>query len=92
MKLTWTFYPKGEKHSVSLTVVYVPELDKLSIPSGGYLVITTNTAYVNWSTYKRFDTSDIEGRKDAFQQLTAVEEFTETIKGILANGATSQPR
>ncbi|MVM33484.1 hypothetical protein GO755_25835 [Spirosoma sp. HMF4905] len=72
MKLTWTFYPKGETESVTLTVVYTPELDAEKIASGGFLHKHTNTAYVDWATYKRFDTADVEGRKDAFQRLTPI--------------------
>jgi hypothetical protein len=69
MTLTWTFYPKHEAHSVTLTIVYVPELDAKKLPSGGFLALDTNTAYVDWTTYKRFDTADVEGRKDAFKRL-----------------------
>ena len=87
MKLTWTFYPKGESESITLTVVYVPELDQVNLTNGGYLAINSNTAYVDWNTYKRFDTSDIEGRRDAFRRLVPVEKFDETIiKGSLENG------
>lgn len=69
MKLSWTFYPKGEMQSVTLTVVYVPELDAKPIAGGGFLHQASNTAYVDWATYKRFDTTDLAGRKDAFQRL-----------------------
>ncbi|MEZ0487089.1 hypothetical protein [Fibrella aquatica] len=68
MKLTWTFYPKPGL-SVSLTVCYVPELDRERLASGGYLDADTNTAYVDWTTYRRFDDVDVSGRRDAFQQL-----------------------
>lgn len=68
MKLTWTFYPRGESESVTLTVVYMPELDAETRASGGFLHKNTNTAYVDWPTYKRFDTLDLDGRKDAFQR------------------------
>ncbi|GAB4045494.1 hypothetical protein [Spirosoma litoris] len=72
MKLTWTFYPKGETESVTLTVVYIPELDAEKLSSGGFLHENSNTAYVDWQTYKRFDMSDVEGRKDAFRRLTPI--------------------
>lgn len=81
MKLTWTFYPKGETASVTLTVVYMPELDAEHVNSGGYLQEHTNTAYVDWATYKRFDTADVEGRKDAFQRLQPLGKGGIRIKG-----------
>ncbi len=80
MKLTWTFYPKYDTQSVTLTVVYVPELDAENLPTGGFLVVRTNTAYVDWVTYKRFDTADVEGRKDAFKRLVSVDE-SESVRG-----------
>ena len=49
MKLTWTFYPKGQP-SITLTVVYVPGLD--AVPVAGYLAVDTNTAYVNWANFQ----------------------------------------
>ncbi|WP_420151809.1 hypothetical protein [Spirosoma sp.] len=67
MKLTWTFYPKGESQSITLTVVYYPDLDSLTLSSGGYLY--NNTAYVDWQTYKLFDSADVKTRRDAFQRL-----------------------
>ncbi|MBO0950086.1 hypothetical protein [Fibrella forsythiae] len=69
MKLTWTFYPQPGV-SVSLTVIYVPELDDERLPSGGFFNAETNTAYVDWATYRRFDDVDVKGRREAFQQLT----------------------
>lgn len=72
MKLTWTFYPKAETESVTLTVVYVPELDTQELVGGGYLHAQSNTAFVDWSTYKRFDSSDIDGRRDAFKRLLTI--------------------
>lgn len=72
MKLTWTFFPKGEANSVTLTVVYVPELDSEHLPTGGFLKRETNVAYVDWVTYKRFDSADLEGRRDAFQRLVTL--------------------
>lgn len=69
MKLTWTFYPQPGL-SVSLTVIYVPELDAEDLPSGGFLDVASNHAYVNWTTYRRFDNADVSDRRDAFQRLT----------------------
>ncbi len=69
MKLTWTFYPKPGT-SVSLTVIYVPELDEEKLQSGGFLDIDRNRAYVDWATYRRFDDADVKARRDAFQRLT----------------------
>ena len=69
MKLTWTFYPKPGI-SVSLTVIYVPELDDEKLQSGGFLDTDSNSAYVDWATYRRFDDADVKGRRDAFQRLT----------------------
>ena len=84
MKLTWTFYPKGETESVTLTIVYVPDLDAEKLPSGGFLATNTNTAFVDWPTYKRFDTSDIESRRDAFKRLVPIANSeTDTLGGIL---------
>ena len=74
MKLTWTYYPKGETQSVSLTVIYVPELDKRTLSSGGYLDDTQNIAYVNWETYRRFDSADLQSRQDAFRRLVVLSE------------------
>jgi hypothetical protein len=67
-KLSWTFYPKHEQ-PVTLEVIYVPALDQHQLPHGGYLNVAINRAYVDWSTYKRFDDASLEGRKDAFQKL-----------------------
>ncbi|WP_375447446.1 hypothetical protein [uncultured Fibrella sp.] len=75
MKLTWTFYLKPGL-SVSLTVIYVPELDEEHLRSGGFLDTETNCAYVDWPTYRRFDDADVKGRRDAFQQLTPLTERT----------------
>ncbi|GAB4033342.1 hypothetical protein [Spirosoma gilvum] len=72
MKLTWTFYPKGALQSVTLTVIYVPELDGQQQSTGGFLEQETNTAFVDWVTYKRFDGPDVAGRRDAFQRLTRI--------------------
>jgi hypothetical protein len=74
MTLTWTFYPKHERESVTLTVVYTPELDAKKLSGGGFLVVNTNTAYVDWATYKRFDSGDVENRKDAFKQLVTIDQ------------------
>ncbi|MEZ0538953.1 hypothetical protein [Fibrella arboris] len=69
MKLTWTFYPQP-RVSVTLTVVYVPELDTRQLESGGFLDTETNYAYVDWVTFRRFDEADVKGRRDAFSRLT----------------------
>ena len=74
MKLSWTFYPKGEK-AVTLDVVYVPELDKHRLEGGGYLHVDTNTAFVNWDTYRRFDEAAIESRTDAFARLVRLNKY-----------------
>lgn len=69
MKLSWTFYPKGEA-AITLTVLYVPELDGKALKGGGILDVDQNTAYVDWATYKRFDDASVENRKDAYNRLT----------------------
>lgn len=79
MKLTWTFYPKGENQSVTLTVVYVPELDAQNLSFGGFLAININTAFVDWTTYKRFNTADVDARKDAYQRLTPIKKGSEVV-------------
>ena len=75
MRLTWTFYPQPGL-SVSLTVIYVPELDEEKLASGGFLDTNANRAYVDWKTYRRFDDADVKSRRDAFQQLTPLTERT----------------
>ena len=72
MKLTWTFYPKGQP-SITLTVLYLPKLD--SVTDGGYLEIGTNTAYVNWAAFRIFDTGDQSSKKALFESLTRVDYF-----------------
>ena len=72
MKLTWTFYPKGQP-SITLTVVYVPRLDAL--PATGYLDVDTNTAYVNWSSFRVFNTGDPVSKRALFGSLTRVNQF-----------------
>ncbi|GAB3012919.1 hypothetical protein [Spirosoma pulveris] len=72
MKLSWTFYPKGEA-AITLTVVYKPELDGMAVGGGGILDVDQNTAYVDWATYKRFDDSSVESRKDAYNRLTRLD-------------------
>ncbi|HLL97168.1 MAG TPA: hypothetical protein VK404_19500 [Spirosoma sp.] len=72
MKLTWTFYPKGLP-SITLTVVYVPRLDAVSL--AGYLEVETNTAYVNWAHFRIFDTGDQATKKALFASLTRVDTF-----------------
>ena len=70
MKLTWTFYPKGEP-SITLTVVYLPKLD--AAPTAGYLDVDTNTAYVNWANFQLFNTTDQVIKKALFGALVKVE-------------------
>ena len=72
MKLTWTFYPKGLP-SITLTVMYVPRLDAL--PLTGYLEVDTNTAYVNWSHFRIFNTGDQATKKALFASLIRVDTF-----------------
>jgi len=71
MKLTWTFYPKYQD-SITLTVVYVPELDNHYLPKGGFLYEPTNTAYVNYDSYRCFDKGDTKMKQDAFGQLVRI--------------------
>ncbi|GAB3739540.1 hypothetical protein [Spirosoma lituiforme] len=73
MKLTWTFYPKGET-SITLAVVYVPQLDASS--AAGYLEVGTNTAYVNWTNFRIFDSTDQSVKKALFGSLIRVDHFT----------------
>lgn len=80
MKLTWTFYPKGQP-SVTLTVVYLPKLDKRHLPEGGILNLDTNTAYVNWSTFQTFNKGELKAKQWAFKILMKINN-TETIKLI----------
>lgn len=72
MKLTWTFYPKGQP-SITLTVFYLPKLDQLT--DAGYLEIGTNTAYVNWGAFRIFDSGDQPSKKALFESLTRVDSF-----------------
>ena len=72
MKLTWTFYPKGEP-SITLTVIYVPQLDTFS--AAGYLEVDTNTAYVNWANFRVFDSTDQPAKKALFGSLVRVNRF-----------------
>lgn len=72
MKLTWTFYPKNEP-SISLEVIYVPELDERELEGGGFLHVASNRAFVNWLTFRRFDDSSVTARKDAFARLVRIE-------------------
>lgn len=71
MKLTWTFYSKTNQ-PITLTVVFVPELDQHKLEYGGFLDIESNRAYVDWATFKRFDDASIKVRKDAFERLVRV--------------------
>jgi len=72
MKLTWTFYPKGQP-SITLTVVYVPQLD--AFPQAGYLEVDTNTAYVGWTNFRTFDTGDQRTKKELFGSLIRINRF-----------------
>ncbi|KAA9349318.1 hypothetical protein [Larkinella humicola] len=71
MKLTWTFYSKTNQ-PITLTVIYVLELDKHQLEYGGFLDTDANRAYVDWATFKRFDDASIKVRKDAFARLKRV--------------------
>jgi hypothetical protein len=66
MKLTWTFYPRGQP-SISLTVVYIPKLD--DVPVVGYLDVDTNTAFVNWANFQVFNSTDQVSKKALFESL-----------------------
>ena len=71
MKLTWTFYSKTNQ-PITLTVIYVLELDKHSLEHGGFLDTDSNRAYVDWATFRRFDDASIKVRKDAFARLKRI--------------------
>lgn len=79
MKLSWTYYPKGETQSVTLTVIYVPELDKHNLSQGGFLNDNTNAAYVDWATYRIFDKEDIKARQEAFARLVVLAQREDVI-------------
>jgi hypothetical protein len=70
MKITWTFYPKNQP-SVSLTVIYTPSLDRESEP--GFLIVEANTAYVDWSSFRIFDSTDTQAKKNLFASLTRID-------------------
>ncbi|WP_461116539.1 hypothetical protein [Spirosoma jeollabukense] len=92
MKLTWTFYKAGQ--SVTLTVIYVASLDTQNLLSGGYLDIDANTAYVNWETFKRFNSKLVAERKDAFgmlQRLPDNMEYRDERLLYIANGSEFGP-
>ena len=72
MKLTWTFYPKGEP-GITLTVVYVPQLDGFT--DAGYLEVDANTAYVNWTNFRVFNSTDQSAKKALFGSLILVDRF-----------------
>lgn len=72
MKLTWTFYPKGQP-SITLTVLYVPGLD--ASPTAGYLEVDTNTAYVSWASFRVFNAGNQADKKALFGSLTRVDQF-----------------
>jgi hypothetical protein len=75
MRLTWTFYPNGQP-SVTLTVIYVPRLDGPDNQLTGYLEVDTNTAYVNWSGFRIFNSDDQPTKRALFESLTRVDTFT----------------
>lgn len=68
MKITWTFYPRNQP-SITLTVIYVPRLD-----AGQFHLLyePTNTAFVDWDTFKIFNGSDLKAKQDAFKRLTRI--------------------
>jgi hypothetical protein len=80
MKLTWTFYSKTNQ-PITLTVIYVLELDKHKLEYGGFLDTESNRAYVDWATFKRFDDASIKVRKDAFGRLKRVTQQEEVKLG-----------
>lgn len=92
MKLTWTFYKAGQ--SITLTVIYVASLDTQNLLSGGYLDIDANTAYVNWETFKRFNSKLVAERRDAFgmlQRLPDNMEYRDERLLYIANGSEFGP-
>ncbi|MEI7583679.1 hypothetical protein [Runella sp.] len=68
MKVTWTFYPRNQP-SITLTVIYVPKLDARQFR---LLYEPTNTAFVDWDTFKIFNGNDLKAKQDAFQRLTRI--------------------
>jgi hypothetical protein len=74
MKITWTFYPKGQP-TVVLGVIYVPKLD--SRADRGYLEIESNTAYVNWDSFRIFDKGSLSEKKNLFGSLIRINKFDE---------------
>jgi hypothetical protein len=70
MKITWTFYSKNQP-SVSLTVIYTPSLDHESEP--GFLIVEANTAYVDWNSFRIFDSTDAQAKKNLFASLTRID-------------------
>ncbi|GAB3885736.1 hypothetical protein GCM10028825_13800 [Spirosoma agri] len=73
MRLTWTFFSKQEP-TVTLTVVYLPKLDKFR--SAGYLETVTNTAYVGWDSFRIFNTGGQADKKALFGSLIRVDQFS----------------
>lgn len=78
MKLTWTFYPKGQP-SVTLTVVYLPKLDEQTV--GGYLHVETNTAYVSWAQFSLFNRGDQATKRDLFGSLIRIHQL-DSLNGL----------
>lgn len=80
MKLTWTFYPKGQP-GITLTVVYVPKLDAALV--AGYLDVETNTAYVNWANFQVFNSTDQVLKKALFGSLIKVADVDRQAVGLM---------
>jgi hypothetical protein len=68
MKVTWTFYPRHQP-GITLTVIYVPKLDAGAFC---FLYEPTNTAFVDWDTFKIFNGTDLKAKQNAFQRLTRI--------------------
>ncbi|MGV3558926.1 hypothetical protein [Larkinella arboricola] len=82
MKLTWTFYSKTEP-AITLTVIYVSELDHHQLEYGGFLDQESNRAYVDWATFRRFDDTSVKVRKDAFARLKRITHKEALTLGLL---------
>lgn len=73
MKITFSYYPRGEP-PVHLTIVYVPKLDEHKLKFGGFIDTETNTALVDWQTLKIFKDGEIKDKKIAFANLKPISE------------------
>lgn len=80
MKLTWTFYPRGQP-SISLTVVYIPKLD--DVPVAGYLDVDTNTAFVSRANFQVFNSTDQITKKALFESLIRMENADREVHPII---------